>query len=65
MLSARWWRAIGVGIPAITAIVLLGMSKILFEVEVSTNLFQTGITLAIILGIANIIVAIAVYKNRI
>ena len=65
MLSAKWWRAIGVGVPVITAIVLLGIAKALFDVEVSTNLFQTGITPAIVLGIANIIVAIAVYKNRI
>lgn len=64
MLSARWWRAIGIGVPVITAIVLLGISQV-FDIGISTNLFQTGITPAIVLGIANIILAIAIYKNRV
>ena len=64
MLSARWWRAIGIGVPTVTGIVLLGISKV-FDIEVSTNLFQTGITPALALGIANIILAIAIYKNRV
>ena len=64
MLSARWWRSLGIGIPVITAIVLLGISQV-FDIGVSTNLFQTGITPSLILGVANIILAIAIYKNRI
>ena len=65
MLNQRWWRAIGVGVPAITGALLLGLINAVFEVEVSTNLFNTGITPALVLGIANIAIALAIYKNRI
>jgi len=64
MLNQRWWRAIGVGVPVITGLLLLGFTKT-FDIEVSTNLFNTGITSGLVLGIANIAVAVAIYKNRI
>lgn len=64
MLNQKWWRAIGVGVPVITGALLLGLTKV-FDIEVSTNLFNTGITPALVLGIANIAIAIAIYKNRI
>ena len=64
MLNQRWWKAIGVGIPAITGLVLLGVSKA-FDVTITTNLFNTGITPAMVLGIGNLIIAFAVYRNRV
>ena len=64
MLNQRWWRAIGVGIPAVTGAMLLGVTQA-FGIEVSTNLFNTGITLALILGAANIAIAVAIHRNRI
>jgi len=64
MVSQQWYRALGIGIPSITALVLLGITKI-FDATISTNLFNTGVTIATILGIANALLAWAVYKNRV
>ncbi len=65
MFNQRWWKSIGVSVPAITALLLLGFLKAIFGVEVGTNLLQTGITPGLLLGILNAIVAFGVYKNRI
>lgn len=64
MLSTRWWKAIGVGGTAFTGALLLGITKVI-EVTPDTNLFNTGITPALIFGIWMIVVAVAIQKNRI
>ncbi len=62
MLSQQWRKSLGVGVAALTGLLLLGILKII-DIEVSTNLFNTGITPGLIFGIASGIVAIAIYKN--
>jgi len=62
MLSQQWRKALGVGVTALTGLLLLGILKIV-DVEATTNLFNTGITPSLIFGIASLIVAIAIYKN--
>lgn len=59
MISQQWYRSLGIGIPVITAIVL-------FEIIDGTmNLFNTGLTPNLILGIGCLGVALALYKHRI
>ena len=60
MISQKWYRALGIGIPVVSAVALFGIG-----VTSTTNLFNTGITVGILLGLANIFVAWAIYKNRI
>lgn len=60
MISQKWYRALGIGIPVVSAIALFGIG-----VNSTTNLFSTGITVGILLGLANLYIAWAVYKNRI
>lgn len=60
ILNQRWYRSLGVGLPLITAIVLFGIG-----VDVKENLFSTGITPSIILGIGNLFIAWSVWKNKI
>ncbi len=62
MLSQQWRKALGVGTAVLTGLLLLGILKII-DVEVSTNLFNTGITLGGIFGIGSLLVALAIYKN--
>jgi len=60
ILNQKWYRALGISLPLITAIVLFGIG-----VDAKENLFSTGITPAIILGIGNLFIAWSVWKNRI
>lgn len=61
-LSQQMRKSLAVGTVAITSLLLLGVLKIM-NIEVSTNIFNTSITPGMIFGIANSIVAIAIYKN--
>ena len=60
MLNQRWLRAFGISIPIITAIVLFGIGA-----ETNTNLFSTGVTVGLLLGIGNLFIAYCVWKNKI
>ncbi len=62
MLSQQWRKSLGVGVTALTGLLLLGILTVV-NIEPSTNLFNTGITPSLIFGLASIIVAIAIYKN--
>ena len=62
MLSQQWRKSLGVGTAALTGLLLLGVLQII-DIEPSTNLFSTGITISIIFGIGNLLVALAIYKN--
>ena len=59
LLSQQMYRALGIGIPLVTAIVLLGL------IDGTMNLFNTGLTPNLILGVGCLGVALALYKNRI
>lgn len=60
MVNARWFRALGVGLPIATALVLFGVFG-----EVNSILFNTGIKLSVLFGILQGILAYLVYKNHI
>ena len=62
MLSTRWWRAIGIAGTLFTGALLLGITAV-FDLSVDTNLFNTGITPAMIFGVLSIVIAWAIYKN--
>lgn len=64
MLSTRWYRALGISVTAFSGVLLLGITKI-FDLEVTSNLFNTGITPAMVFGIALLLVSIGIWKNRI
>ena len=59
MISQQMRKALGAGTTAIAGVVLFGIKGL----ESSTNIFNTGITFGMILGIGSIIVALAIYKN--
>jgi len=63
-ISTRMWRAIGLAGAIFTGAMLLGITK-LFGLSVNTNLFNTGITPAIIFGIWMLVLGWAIYKNRV
>ena len=64
MLSTKWWRAIGLGGTVFTGALLLGITK-MFDLSIDTNLFSTGITPAMIFGVWSLVIAWAIYKNRV
>ena len=64
MLSQRMLKALGVGVTVFTGLMLLGITKA-FDLVPETNLFQTGITPSLILGISLLAIGWAIYKNRI
>lgn len=63
MISTKWLRAFGIGIPTISALALLGITQNLFDIGIDTNLYNTGLTLALILGIGQIFIIVAVSRN--
>lgn len=63
MISQRTWRSLTVGGAVITGLLLLGILDAMFEVSVSTNLFNTGITPGLIFGLLQLIIAWGIYKN--
>ena len=60
MFNQRWWRSLGVAIPIISTLVMWGIG-----IEVNENLFQTGITPGMILGVALLMLAWGIWKNKI
>jgi len=60
MFNQRIWRSIGVAIPIITTAVLWGIG-----IESTENLFSTGITPGHILGVALLMLAWGIWKNKI
>ena len=65
MLNQKWYFGLGVAIPAVTTLFLWGLFKMIFNLEISTNLGNTGITPGFILGAANLFLAIAIYRKRV
>ena len=64
MISQRMFKALGVGITVFTGLMLLGITKA-FDLVPETNLFQTGVTPSLILGISLLVVGWGIYRNRI
>lgn len=64
MVNQRVLRSIGIAVPIITGVVALGMTKGL-DIEMATNFYNTGISVGVILGLANFVVAFLVGKNYI
>ena len=64
MLSQRMWRAIGIAGTLFTGALLLGITKV-FNMSVDTNLFSTGITPSLIFGVWSLVLAWAIYRNRV
>ena len=63
MISQRTWRSLVVGGTIITALLLLGVFNAMFDITVSTNLFSTGLTPAVIFGLLQLIIAWGIYKH--
>ena len=61
MMSIAWSRSLGMGIPLVSAAVFFGI----IGLSPTTNLFQTGLTVGVLLGVLNLFVAWAIYKNYI
>lgn len=64
MLSQRMYRALSLAGTVFTGALLLGITKV-FNLSVDTNLFSTGITPAMIFGVWSLVIAWAIYKNRV
>lgn len=60
MFNQRIWRSIGVAIPILATLVMWGIGM-----EVDTNLFSTGITPGMILGVSLLVLSWGIWKNRI
>ncbi len=60
MFNQKWWRSLGIAIPILSTLVMWGIGM-----EVNTNIFQTGITPGMILGVALLGLAWGIYKNKI
>lgn len=65
MFNQKMYRAFSVAIPLVTTLLLFGILKAIFQIDVNTNLFSTGVTPSIIIGISQLILAFWIYKNRI
>ena len=65
MISQQMMRAFGIAVPVVSAATFLGILAMFNSMTASTNLFNTGVTIGFILAIANVLLAIAIYKNRI
>lgn len=64
-LNQRWYYSLGVAIPAVTILLLWGVLKVVFQVDVNTNLFNTGITPGFVIGAANLFLTWAIFKKRV
>ena len=64
MLSQPWTKALGISVTLFGGALFLGITKIL-DLEATTNLFNTGITPGMVIGIALLLVSFGIYKNRI
>lgn len=66
MPNLRFWRAVGVGVPVVTILVLLGIFNAIFPpLTAETNLFNSGISVGTVLALANILVVVGITKHYI
>ena len=64
MLSQRMWRALAVGGSVFTGAMLLGITGA-FDLSADTNLFSTGITPGLVMGLWMLALGWAIYKHRV
>ena len=60
MLNKKWFKALGISIPLLSALVLTGIF-----VKPETNLFSTGLTINMIIVVGQIFILWAIYRNHI
>lgn len=60
LFNQRVLRAIAIVVPLITAALLFGLLG-----GIDMNIFSTGIKLSTVFAIANIIIAVLIYQNRV
>ena len=65
MLNQKWYYSLGVAIPLVTTLLLWGIFKAIFNLDINTNIANTGITLGIVFGIANLFLTWAIFKKRV
>ena len=61
MIGKNVWRGVSIAVPVITAFVLIFGHGTSFDV--STNLYSTGLTIGILLGLLQGVLGYAIYKN--
>jgi hypothetical protein len=64
-MNSRWYKTLGIGIPVINVFFLFGISKAIFGLELSSNLFHTSLQPSLILAILNSFLLYAIYKGNI
>jgi hypothetical protein len=59
------WKTITITGLLFDILLFFGILKMLFNIEISSNLFNTGLTPGIILGIVNSVLLYGVWKGNI
>lgn len=62
MLNTKWIRNLNLVVPITTAILLFGIFGASFVA--TGNIFSTGITWGVVLGILNVVVALINYQYK-
>lgn len=65
MFPAKVRRQLPILIPLLTGLLLIGVIGGIFDVDVSTNVFKTGVALGTIFGIINLWMAYMAYKKNV
>lgn len=55
MASQKWYYSWGIGITLLSGLFLVGAFKLLLGIDLSENLFNTGISASFLLGILNLV----------
>ncbi len=58
-------RQIPIWIPLLSGLLFLGVIASIFNVDISTNVFKTGVALGTVFGIINLWMAYMAYKKNV
>ena len=64
-MNSNMWKTITITGLLFDILLFFGILKMLFNIEISSNLFNTGLTPGIILGIVNSVLLYGVWKGNI
>ena len=64
-MNKRTIESFGLAVPILTALALFGIVKAVFGFDTSSGLIGSGISLNVILGLANVVLAYLIYKRYI